>query len=368
MEALLLAGYSLTNSCKQLGLTDTLTKCLEDETSRMKNLNEIGGTILSDLFTNLPAEANGHPADNLMAAYIPYYEDPNFGTAFDCDISKSSMTWPFYEVNNVGQETYQEMELIDEVLTNPEDAVLSYSMQQTNLLDPGADIQNFLGGSNEQEYNPYLFCTSSLDLSEMASPYWTMPLPGEPQKRLPITLVLDLDETLVHSSFDKCDDDVDFTFSIHSKMQVQTVFVRQRPYLHMFLEAVAGLFDIVIFTAGQSIYAEQLLDILDPNQTLFGQRVYRDSCVFSDGGYVKDLTILGRDLARVAIVDNTPQVFQLQVENGIPIESWFGDPSDDALLSLLLFLLTLVGVDDVRPIIKRKFGADEKCSCSQSGL
>lgn len=91
-------------------------------------------------------------------------------------------------------------------------------------------------------------------------------------------------------------------------MEVQTVFVRQRPYLRLFLEAVASMFDIVIFTAGQSIYAEQLLDILDPNQTLIGQRVYRDSCVFADGGYLKDLTILGRDLARIAIVDNTPQV------------------------------------------------------------
>lgn len=92
-------------------------------------------------------------------------------------------------------------------------------------------------------------------------------------------------------------------------MEVQTVFVRQRPYLHMFLEAVASMFDVVIFTAGQSIYAGQLLDILDPNQTLIGQRVYRDSCVFADGEYLKDLTILGRDLARIAIVDNTPQVY-----------------------------------------------------------
>lgn len=69
------------------------------------------------------------------------------------------------------------------------------------------------------------------------------------------------------------------------------------------------MFDVVIFTAGQSIYAGQLLDILDPNQTLIGQRVYRDSCVFADGEYLKDLTILGRDLARIAIVDNTPQVY-----------------------------------------------------------
>jgi len=49
------------------------------------------------------------------------------------------------------------------------------------------------------------------------------------------------------------------------------------------------------------------------------------------------------------------QVFRLQVNNGIPIESWFDDPSDSALISLLPFLEKLVDVDDVRPIIAEKF-------------
>jgi len=48
-------------------------------------------------------------------------------------------------------------------------------------------------------------------------------------------------------------------------------------------------------------------------------------------------------------------VFRLQVNNGIPIESWFDDPSDSALISLLPFLEKLVDVDDVRPIIAEKF-------------
>lgn len=74
------------------------------------------------------------------------------------------------------------------------------------------------------------------------------------------------------------------------------------------MKKVAEMFEIVVFTASQSIYAEQLLDILDPDGKHISGRAYRESCIFSDGSYTKDLTVLGLDLAKVLIVDNSPQV------------------------------------------------------------
>lgn len=117
-------------------------------------------------------------------------------------------------------------------------------------------------------------------------------------------------ETLVHSTLDHCDD-ADFTFPVSFNMKEHIVYVKKRPHLHVFLGKVAEMFKIIVFTASQSIYAEQLLDILDPNQNIISRRAYRESCIFADGSYTKDLTVLGIDLAKIAIIDNSPQVLLL---------------------------------------------------------
>lgn len=208
-------------------------------------------------------------------------------------------------------------------------------------------------------FDPYLFIKNLPHLSSVVPTYRPMLLPKQTRSCPRTTLVLDLDETLVHSTLEPCDS-ADFTFPVNFNFMKHTVYVRCRPHLMDFMERVASLFEIIIFTASQSIYAEKLLNVLDPKRRIFRHRVYRDSCVFVEGNYLKDLSILGRDLAHVIIIDNSPQAFGFQVDNGIPIESWFDDRSDKELLLLLPFLETLVGVEDVRPLIAKKFNLQEK--------
>lgn len=117
----------------------------------------------------------------------------------------------------------------------------------------------------------------------------------------------------MHSTLELCDD-ADFTFPVKFNLQEHTVYVRCRPHLKDFMEKVSTLFEIIIFTASQSIYAEQLLNVLDPKRKIFRHRVYRESCVLVEGNYIKDLSVLGRDLARVIIIDNSPQV---HIENSL---------------------------------------------------
>jgi Dullard-like phosphatase family protein len=161
------------------------------------------------------------------------------------------------------------------------------------------------------------------------------PQPNNPQHRF--VLVLDLDETLVHS------------------LPPSNTTVVERPHVHEFLASAAAAFqEVVVFTAGMREYASPILDRLDPDNKIFGRRFYRDDCSVveavdaADGSkqamLVKDLRILGipeHELGRrVRIVDNTPSAYALQPQCGVPIKSFMGEDAEDrALLDVLARLL-----------------------------
>jgi RNA polymerase II subunit A small phosphatase-like protein len=115
------------------------------------------------------------------------------------------------------------------------------------------------------------------------------------------TLVLDLDETLVHSSFVQ-EPQSKFAISLSIEGRPVRIYVNIRPGVPQFLERVADLYEVVVFTASLSAYADPLLDQID-TRGLISARLFRESCLFENGTYVKDLSMLGRDLKQVLIVD-----------------------------------------------------------------
>lgn len=142
-----------------------------------------------------------------------------------------------------------------------------------------------------------------------------------------ICLVIDLDETLVHSSF-KPIENADFIVPVEIDGTLHKVYVLKRPHVDEFLKRMGQIYECVLFTASLAKYADPVADLLD-KENIFKARLFRESCAFYRGNYVKDLSRLGRDLSRVIIVDNSPASYifhpdnavSRQVPNTVPL--WF---------------------------------------------
>lgn len=160
------------------------------------------------------------------------------------------------------------------------------------------------------------------------------------------TLVLDLDETLVHSTFEIIHD-ADYIIPVEIDGHLIDVYVQKRPWLDYFISKIKNMYEIVIFTASLKNYANPLIDKIDVNNN-FHWRLFRDSCSTYNGTYVKDLSLLGRDISQVIIIDNSSFSYALQPRNAIPIANFFGDKNDRSLYDLIPMLLKLEKSKDVR--------------------
>lgn len=169
----------------------------------------------------------------------------------------------------------------------------------------------------------------SLDkLPEVEPPF----LPTINSQNYKFTLVLDLDETLVH--YFQTEDD--------GKCLL-------RPHVESFLEEMSKYYELVIFTAAMKDYADWVIDQIDP-EGYIKYRLYRQHALPCGSIFLKDLSRIGRDLNKMIIVDNIPENFTLQPDNGIFIKSWFDDVHDIALLELMPILKEIArkDVSDVR--------------------
>jgi len=174
--------------------------------------------------------------------------------------------------------------------------------------------------------------------------------PMAPEMKGRKTLVLDLDETLVHSSFRPVPGP-DFIISIELDGVTHRVYVQKRPGVDHFLEEMGAKFEVVVFTASLDKYANPVLDILDP-KGFIKIRLFREACVQHYGNYVKDLSLLGRRIEDTLIIDNSPFSYMFQPDNAIPITSWFNDKTDRELYDLVPFLLEqIVPCEDVAQVI-----------------
>jgi RNA polymerase II subunit A small phosphatase-like protein len=107
------------------------------------------------------------------------------------------------------------------------------------------------------------------------------------------TLVLDLDETLVHSQFNQIKNP-DYIIPVNIDGNVCNIYVQKRPGVDNFLKVMSQYFELVIFTASLSKYADPLMNKMDPNGYCT-MRLFREHCTYMNGVFTKDMSKIGRN-------------------------------------------------------------------------
>ena len=184
--------------------------------------------------------------------------------------------------------------------------------------------------------NAYIDLTFLQEEQYHAKGYDTLLPPKSKKLQNRKCLVLDLDETLVHSSF-KYINTADFVLPVDIDDQIHNVYVIKRPGVDEFLKRVGEIYEVVVFTASVSRYGDPLLDILDKHRTIH-HRLFRDACYNYEGNYVKNLSQIGRPLSEIIILDNSPASYIFHPQHAIPISSWFSDTHDIELLNIISLL------------------------------
>ena len=183
------------------------------------------------------------------------------------------------------------------------------------------------------------------------------------------TVLLDLDETLIHSDFEFNENESDDhqvetkILSFYDKDVGENVKfkVYLRPGIRNFLEEVSKYFQIGIFTASIKEYADEVLNFLDPENKLFSFKCYRDSCIKVGRSYIKDLRIFkNRKLENLLIIDNNLYSFSNQLSNGILIDSFYDEAHDNELNNILSFLVEYISkCNDVKYVNEQVFRFQE---------
>ena len=234
------------------------------------------------------------------------------------------------------------LQKLKDMIFSPGD--VNYNNNGQELKENGGTYNNFITIKNTKS------TIKSSNLTKLSNSKINL-LPNKTDNRK--TLVLDLDETLIHSAFEPFIPMDDITLTMKMKDNDIIIHVLKRPYLDEFLNIVTQKYEVVIFTASISDYANPLLDQLDPMKKI-SHRLFREHCTKADNGlFIKDLNRLGRDLKNVIIIDNNPVSFIANKANGLPILTWHSIQSDNELIKLIPLLTYLSNVDDIRPIINK---------------
>ncbi|XP_054459018.1 CTD small phosphatase-like protein 2 [Anoplopoma fimbria] len=229
----------------------------------------------------------------------------------------------------------------DKVLMSPEQGVFGFG-----------SIDLLAGEEEDDIFNPFTFIKNIPSHSQHSQPQ-LRDIPPKTRSTPEATLVVDLEETLMFSSLNVIEE-AEYTFHTAFQDHQYKVYMILRPHVKEFLQSMAKIYELFVYTCAKKEYAEKILDILDPQRKLFRHRLYQDDCSCILGHYIKDLSILGRDLAKTVVLDNAPHTYPYHLMNTIPIKSWSGVSEDRELQKLVPYMEKLSAAEDFRESLKKR--------------
>ncbi|KAK9832921.1 hypothetical protein WJX74_001815 [Apatococcus lobatus] len=224
-----------------------------------------------------------------------------------------------------------------------------YSTDQVRVMvDETKKAENAFAGSQAWVYAMEWYAEQRQRLEDEIQKYSDPPseqlLPElPPHARHVRTLVLDLDDTLIHSDW--------------TRARGWRTF--KRPGATAFIQQMASTYELVLYTDQLPTYADPIMDRLDPSRYAL-YRLYKDSTRYVNGRHVRDLSKLNRELGQVLLLTANEDAYQLQPDNAVKIKPWKLEQGDTVLLDLIPFLEAVVknNVQDVRSVIKSYEGQD----------
>jgi len=122
-----------------------------------------------------------------------------------------------------------------------------------------------------------------------------------PQEK-PYTLIFDLDEPLIHI--------------LKGKKSFYSKSIIFRPGLINFFRNLKEYYELIIFISGLKNYADEVINFIEKDKKYFSYRLYRENAFIRNNNYFKDLSILGRDIKKIIIIDDKKEhIFQEENNN-----------------------------------------------------
>ena len=177
-------------------------------------------------------------------------------------------------------------------------------------------------------------------------------------------LVLDIDETLVHSdpiphgSSPPPGKNFDYMLSFPNPNGTKDLIgVKLRPHLQEFITRMNAKYDLAVYTASLGDYMEEIVKILDPQKNIFVTALHRDHCIRVGNLNIK--TMKNFEGHEAILIDNLIYSYAFEMKQGVPISPFVEDMQDVELQDLAAILERLDEYPTLDALLKQLLGLEE---------